>query len=227
MTRSIERLSERGVITLPPLAEVSNDGPGPKFIKEYRLVKRDSLIVVAQLCPEFTTRIVDRWQELEVLEVCGVSIRQDADGRYCLNDLHRAAGGEVRHQPKEWAKLHNTKDMISLLENEGITSIAVRVGRGGGTFGCKELVYAYAMWISPKFNLTVIRAFDAVATGNLDALPASMLAAIESSIGAIVQREIEATLGRFGGMFKGILHKENESRLPELINGAITNPIDR
>ena len=27
--------------------------------------KRDSLIVVAQLCPEFTARIVDRWQELE------------------------------------------------------------------------------------------------------------------------------------------------------------------
>lgn len=63
--RSIERLAEKGVITLPPMAEVSNDGPGPKFIKEYRLGKRDSLIVVAQLCPEFTARIVDRWQELE------------------------------------------------------------------------------------------------------------------------------------------------------------------
>jgi phage regulator Rha-like protein len=56
--RSIERLAERGVVTLPPLAEVSNDGPGPKFIKEYRLGKRDSLVVVAQLCPEFTARIV-------------------------------------------------------------------------------------------------------------------------------------------------------------------------
>ncbi|WP_341714163.1 phage antirepressor KilAC domain-containing protein [Limnobacter sp.] len=63
--RSIERLSERGVITLPPLAEVSNYGPGPKFLKEYHLRKRDSLVVVAQLCPEFTAKIVDRWQELE------------------------------------------------------------------------------------------------------------------------------------------------------------------
>ena len=34
--RSVERLAERGVITLPPLAEVSNVGPGPKFIKECR-----------------------------------------------------------------------------------------------------------------------------------------------------------------------------------------------
>lgn len=29
------------------------------------LNKRDSLIVVAQNCPEFTARIIDRWQELE------------------------------------------------------------------------------------------------------------------------------------------------------------------
>lgn len=63
--RSIERLSERGVIALTPLAEVSNPGPGPRFVKVYNLDKRSSLIVVAQLCPEFTARIVDRWQELE------------------------------------------------------------------------------------------------------------------------------------------------------------------
>ncbi|HHF6381402.1 TPA: phage antirepressor KilAC domain-containing protein, partial [Haemophilus influenzae] len=32
---------------------------------EYHLTKRDSLIVVAQNCPEFTAAIVDRWQALE------------------------------------------------------------------------------------------------------------------------------------------------------------------
>lgn len=63
--RSIERLANKGVIALPPLAEVSNDGPGPKTISVYNLIKRDSLIVVAQLCPEFTAAIVDRWQVLE------------------------------------------------------------------------------------------------------------------------------------------------------------------
>ena len=31
----------------------------------YRLEKRDSFVVVAQLSPEFTARLVDRWQELE------------------------------------------------------------------------------------------------------------------------------------------------------------------
>lgn len=63
--RTIETLGGKGVVTLPQLEEVPNDGPGPKNIGVYNLGKRDSLIVVAQLCPEFTARIVDRWQELE------------------------------------------------------------------------------------------------------------------------------------------------------------------
>ena len=63
--RSIERLAAKGIFILPPLAEVSNTRAGPKTIGVYNLDKRSSLIVVAQLCPEFTARIVDRWQELE------------------------------------------------------------------------------------------------------------------------------------------------------------------
>lgn len=63
--RTIERLAERGVMTLPPLVEVSNPGLGPKTVKEYLVNKRDSYVIVAQLSPEFTARLVDRWQELE------------------------------------------------------------------------------------------------------------------------------------------------------------------
>ena len=57
--RSIERLAERGVITLQPLAEVSNPGPGPKTVKVYHVNKRDSYVIVAQLSPEFTAALVD------------------------------------------------------------------------------------------------------------------------------------------------------------------------
>lgn len=65
--RTIETLGGKGVVALPQIEEVPNDGPGPKTISVYNLCKRDSLIVVAQLCPEFTARIVDRWQALEEL----------------------------------------------------------------------------------------------------------------------------------------------------------------
>jgi phage antirepressor YoqD-like protein len=62
---TIERLAARGVIALPPLVEVPSAGPGPRLVGVYHLGKRDSYVVVAQLSPEFTGRLVDRWQELE------------------------------------------------------------------------------------------------------------------------------------------------------------------
>ncbi|ECB0374099.1 phage regulatory protein/antirepressor Ant [Salmonella enterica subsp. enterica serovar Muenchen] len=61
--RSIERLAERGVIELPPMGEVKNHLN--QSVSVYLIGKRDSYIVVAQLSPEFTARLVDRWQELE------------------------------------------------------------------------------------------------------------------------------------------------------------------
>lgn len=76
--RTIETLGARGVITLPQIEEVSNDGPGPKVIGVYSLDKRSSLIVVAQLCPEFTARLVDRWQELEAGATPALNLRQPA-----------------------------------------------------------------------------------------------------------------------------------------------------
>lgn len=64
--RTIERLAEKGVITLPPLVEKPTDGrPTLEYIFSAEQGKRDSIIVVAQMCPQFTARLVDRWQELE------------------------------------------------------------------------------------------------------------------------------------------------------------------
>jgi phage regulator Rha-like protein len=69
--QSIERLVERGVIVQPPLGdEQSNDAMGRPRTTQVCIFagtqgKRDSIVVVAQLSPEFTARLVDRWQELE------------------------------------------------------------------------------------------------------------------------------------------------------------------
>ncbi|END3476045.1 Rha family transcriptional regulator [Salmonella enterica] len=69
--RTIERLAENGVIQLPPMVVCGRINGLGKEQKEsvYRFEgeqgRRDSIVVVAQLCPEFTAQIVDRWQELE------------------------------------------------------------------------------------------------------------------------------------------------------------------
>lgn len=59
--RSMERME--GVITITPMVEPTEGGGKPTTV--YHVNKRDSYVVVAQLSPEFTAALVDRWQELE------------------------------------------------------------------------------------------------------------------------------------------------------------------
>ena len=66
--QSIKRLAARGIIELPPMGDgiKSANGVTAKFyFFQGDQAKRDSLIVVAQLSPEFTADIVDRWIYLE------------------------------------------------------------------------------------------------------------------------------------------------------------------
>ena len=62
--RTIETLVERGVISKPQIEHGPRAANGIAE-KHYRVGKRDSYVIVAQLSPEFTARLVDRWQELE------------------------------------------------------------------------------------------------------------------------------------------------------------------
>jgi chromosome condensin MukBEF MukE localization factor len=68
--------------------------------------------------------------------------------------------------------------LISEISKGGIPPLDVlHGGASPGTYACKELVYAYAMWISPKFHLQVIRAYDAALTKQSIAPDLSMLEA--------------------------------------------------
>src|SRR5690606_22967955 len=52
--QSVERLAERGVITLPPMGEKATAGrPTTFYVFSGEQGKLDSITVVAQLCPEF------------------------------------------------------------------------------------------------------------------------------------------------------------------------------
>ncbi|WP_275287203.1 BRO family protein [Halomonas elongata] len=60
---TIERLGCKGLVTFTATQEPTPGGGKPRT--NYHVNKRDSYVIVAQLSPEFTARLVDRWQELE------------------------------------------------------------------------------------------------------------------------------------------------------------------
>ena len=96
------------------------------------------------------------------LQILSQSIRT-FENLYALNDLHIASGGKSKHQPSNFVRLDTTKALIAEIEKDN--QHALKIIRGGnfqGTYACEELVIAYAMWISPKFHLIVLRAFLAM-----------------------------------------------------------------
>lgn len=98
------------------------------------------------------------------LTILGTDVRV-LDGLFSLNDLHKASGGANKHRPSVFVNNDQTRELIQEVEKDskaGIPALLVRRGNvaNRGTWVSKELVYAYAMWISPKFHLKVIRTFD-------------------------------------------------------------------
>jgi hypothetical protein len=114
------------------------------------------------------------------IAISGTIINQDSHSRYCLNDLHKASGGDKKHRPNYFLENQQTKELIIELGKEAGNPASVDlhsvnpvniikgIGKQQGTYAAKELVYAYAMWISPAFTLKVIRAFDAMFTQKQD-----------------------------------------------------------
>ncbi|MDR6182050.1 KilA-N domain-containing protein [Asaia bogorensis] len=137
------------------------------------------------------------------LTILTTAIRQDAEGRYCLNDCHKASGGDASKAPGQWMANKQTKALIAELKggveiptgpsgSPGISSHPINVvndGKNNGTYVAKELVYAYAMWISPAFHLRVIRAFDAMTTGAAPTLPKTYAQALLAAAHAEQERE--------------------------------------
>lgn len=130
-------------------------------------------------------------QQLVIADIC---IKQDDAGRYCLNDFHKAAGGENRHLPFRFMRLDQTQELIEEIEQNPLTpemvlaQKTVKGGKNPGTYVVKELVYSYAMWISAKFHLHVIRAYDAlvvqsaITLANLPKIPKNPHLAVKKAV---------------------------------------------
>ncbi len=76
--------------------------------------------------------------------ISGVAVRVDGHGRYCMNDLHKAAGGEEKSRPNQFLRIDQTVALIAEIETAQMCAVKTTAGRNGGTYAVKELVYAYA-----------------------------------------------------------------------------------
>ena len=129
----------------------------------------DAVSLMPRVRPTTRTQVVSLKTSKEVtmtaLTIGSSKIRQ-IDGFYSLNDLHVASGGAEKHQPAFFLRNEQTKALIEEVNsanlqnlNAGNPAIKTERGKYGGTYACKELVIAYAAWISPAFHLKVIRVF--------------------------------------------------------------------
>ena len=136
---------------------------------------------------------------MDGLSIASTSIRMDKAGRYCLNDLHRAAGAEIKHQPSNWLRLDTTQGLIDEVSNSSdlrSKAISSESGRYGGTYAVKELVIAYATWISSTFYLRVIRAYEASTHRTDDWRRQRHVAASSHKIQAAMLQTVRAAQGK-------------------------------
>ncbi len=118
------------------------------------------------------------------LIIAGVEVIRDEAGRYNLNALHRASGGNPIHAPSQWLRLKGTKKLIDQLESETMQKCTFTIeGVGGGTFAHELLIISYAGWISPAFQLRVNQAFLDMNKKDQDlSLPANYIEALEALV---------------------------------------------
>lgn len=105
--------------------------------------------------------------------IAGVEISTDEQGRFNLNALHKASGGEKKNGPSYWLALDSSKELIVELVEKYSTEIPVETkeGRAGGTFAHELLAVSYAGWISPAFQLKVNQVFLDYRNGRLQPVP--------------------------------------------------------
>lgn len=129
------------------------------------------------------------------LTILKTSIRS-YENLFSLNDLHVASGGLGKHRPSLFARNEQTKELVKEIENDRSTKtiFALKTIRGGsdiskqGTWACEELMLAYAMWISPKFHLIVLRAFLNLHKNSTALLPNTITPEQQQAIQSAVQQ---------------------------------------
>ncbi len=95
------------------------------------------------------------------LTVLNTEIRTNEAGLFSLTDLWKASQTRDVKKPYRWMRLKRTQELISELKTgkNNYLSEVIKTDKKAGSFGCPEVVIAYAMFISPVFEVEVIRSY--------------------------------------------------------------------
>lgn len=150
---------------------------------------------------------------MQVITIENIAVRTDAQGRYCLNDLHKAAIANGRatesHRPSEFLSNQGVQAFISALdvsdaENIGkaenpalVKSIkSVKGGKSPGTYAVELVAIRYAAWIDPSFEIRVYRTFQTAARGANDWRKLRSSAASTNKMMNAMLQEVRAAIGK-------------------------------
>lgn len=154
---------------------------------------------------------------MRMITIESVTVRTDAQGRYCLNDLHRAAiaNGKATesHAPAQFLKTGKVQDFIAALDADDqcgesriaqkisdvkkITSVhSVKGGKSQGTYAVELVAIRYAAWIDPAFEIRVYRTFQAAAHGAKDWRKLRSAAASTNKMMNAMLQEVRAAIGK-------------------------------
>lgn len=154
------------------------------------------------------------------LLINNTAITTDNEGRFSLNDLHKASGSHAKHKPSQFLKLDSVVAVAEILSGSDnhLKPISKIRGRyNGGTWVCKELVYKYAMWINPEFEVKVIQTFDRL-INKIDA-PATMDALNELTMKIECDKATASECGKALAHYKKV-KKHNQDKWIESVKSA-------
>lgn len=160
---------------------------------------------------------------MKSLVINNIEITTDSEGRFSLNDLHLASGSEAKTKPALFMQNKGFKDFVDLLkvDNPTFEPVSKKQGRyNGGTWVCKELVYKYAMWVNPRFELKVIRTFDSIS--NKIITPRSMVALNELTAKIESDKNVASFCGKELAKYKKIKKENEQAFVAEVLNAQLT-----
>jgi len=133
--------------------------------------------------------------------IAGHEITIDEHGRFSLNAIHHAAGGEPHKRPSQWARRDEAKELVEEISQSADLHFdpihSVRGGSYKGTFAHELLAISYAGWISPKFQLQVNQVFLDYRMGKLQQVETKPACeALPNPLTPAHQRGIQKAVGR-------------------------------